>query len=312
METEDEERTALERVMSVYTRSTITQVQPQARAQIKWREVILFTLLAYGLTWVWQGIKILPHLGELLTAAKTPADATAIFGNPLFHVVGMFGPMLAAILMRLFISREGLRGSLGLRRPWRYYLLAVFVPIIFMSAISLVLALAGLARFALPEEKMPIYIVPVFALLFIPECVVAFGEEYGWRGYLLPRLLPLGEIRASLILGTVWSLWHVPVLLAGVLYPGNNPWLLLLMFWFSVTMVTFAYTWLFVASRGSTMLATIFHGSFNWYPNRLETFISSINLFAFGLAMAAGWMLIVLAVYGIFKRSPQVDLEQLN
>jgi hypothetical protein len=124
--------------------------------------------------------------------------------------------------------------------------------------------------------------------------------------------LPLGEIRASLILGTVWSLWHLPVLLAGVLYPGNNPWLLLLMFWFSVTMVTFAYTWLFVASRGSTMLATIFHGSTNWFGNRLSAFMAIGNWFPIGLLMGVGWFLIVLVVYGVFKRSPQVDLEQLN
>jgi hypothetical protein len=60
------------------------------------------------------------------------------------------------------------------------------------------------------------------------------------------------------------------------------------------------------------MVATVFHGSFNWFPNRLQTFIASINLFAFGFAMAAGWMLVVLVVYGVFKRSPQVDLDQLR
>jgi hypothetical protein len=213
--------------------------------------------------------------------------------------------MLAAILMRLFISREGLRGSLGLRQPWRYYLLAVFVPIIFMITISLIAALAGIARFALPEEEMPLYIIPLFALLLIPECVVAFGEEYGWRGYLLPRLLPLGEIRASLILGPIWSLWHLPVLLAGLLYGGNNPWLILLMFVFSTTMSTFAYTWLSVASHNSAMLATIFHGSTNWAGNRLKTFLVSGNLFPIGLLMGVVWLLVVLVVYGLFKRSPQ-------
>jgi membrane protease YdiL (CAAX protease family) len=134
----------------------------------------------------------------------------------------------------------------------------------------------------------------MFALLFFFESVVAFGEEYGWRGYLLPRLLPLGEIRASLILGTVWALWHLPVLLAGVLYPGNNPWLLLLMFWFGVTMVTFAYRWLFVASRGSTIVATVFHGSTNWYISRLTTFMASGNYL---LRLMAGWLLLC-SVYG--------------
>jgi membrane protease YdiL (CAAX protease family) len=271
--------------------------------------VVLFTLLAYGLTWGWQAIKILPHLGELLTASKTPADSTSIFGNPFFHIVGMFGPMLAAILMRLFISREGLRGSLGLRRPWRYYLLALLVPILFLSAISLVAVLAGIAQFSTPEEEMPANILLLFALLLILEIIVAFGEEYGWRGYLLPRLLPLGEIRASLILGVVWSLWHLPVLLAGVLYPGNNPWLILLIFTFSTTMVTFAYTWLFVASKGSAMIATVFHGSTNWFANRLGSFMAIDNWLPIGLLMGIGWLLVVLVVYGVFRRSPRVELE---
>ena len=120
---------------------------------IKWGEVILFSLLAYGITWAWLGIKIVPHLGELLTASKTPTDSTVIFGNVYYPILGMFGPMLAAIFMRLFISREGLRGSLGLRQPLRYYLTAVFVPILFITAISLVLAVIGIFRFALPEEE---------------------------------------------------------------------------------------------------------------------------------------------------------------
>jgi hypothetical protein len=291
------------------TSSKILNGQPQARAQVKWREVILFTLLAYGLTWTWQAIKIIPRLGELLTAPKTPADSTVIFGNVYYHILGMFGPMLAAIFMRLFISREGLRGSLGLRQPLKYYLTAVFVPILFITTICLSMALIGVARFAMPEEEMPTYILPVLALLLIPEIIVSFGEEYGWRGYLLPRLMPLGEIKASLILGVVWSLWHLPVLLAGVLYGGNTFWLALAIYMFTVTMSTFAYTWLGAASHHSSMLASIFHGSTNWYANRLATFLASGSLLSFGLAMGIGWMLIVIAVYPVFKRSPRADLE---
>ena len=295
--------------MSVYPSSTTAKVQPQARIRVKWGEVALFTVLAYGFTWAWVGIKIVPHLGDLLTASKTPADSTAIFGNALYPIVGMFGPMLAAIFMRLFVSREGLRGSLGFRQPVRYYLWAVFVPIVYLTAISLVLVLIGKAQFALPEGGMPAYLLPVMALLLIPECIVAFGEEYGWRGYLLPRLMPLGEIAASLILGVIWSLWHLPVLLAGLLYGGNTPWLVVLVFIFTVTMVTFAYTWLSTASHYSSALASIFHGSFNWFGNRLKTFLVSGSLLSLGLAMGIGWVLIVLVVYGVFKRSPHVDLE---
>jgi uncharacterized protein len=298
--------------MNTITSVAHVKVQPQARTGIKWREVILFTFLAYGLTWTWQGIKILPHLGELLTASKTPADSTVIFGNVYYHILGMFGPMLAAIIMRLYVSREGLRGSLGLRQPLKYYLTAVFAPILFITAICLIMALMGAARFALPKEEMPAYILPVLALLLIPEIIVSFGEEYGWRGYLLPRLMPLGEIKASLILGLVWALWHTPVLLAGVLYGGNNFWLALPIFVFTVTMSTFAYTWLGRASHHSSMLASIFHGSTNWFANKAAIFLASGNLLSIGLGMGIGWMLIVLTVYGVMKRSPQAELEQLG
>ena len=295
--------------MNVITRSAPVKDQPRARTRVKWGEVLVFSFLAYGLTWIWQGIKIVPHLGELLSASKTPADSTIIFGNVYYHILGMFGPMLAAIIMRVFVSREGLRGSLGLRQPLKYYLTAVFVPILFITTICLTMAVIGAARFAMPEEEMPAYILPLLALLLIPEIIVSFGEEYGWRGYLLPRLMPLGEIRASLILGVIWALWHTPVLLAGVLYGGNYFWLALPIFVFTVTMSSFAYTWLGRVSHHSSMLASIFHGSTNWYANKVAIFLASGTLLSFGLAMGLGWMLIVFAVYGAFKRSPKADLE---
>jgi hypothetical protein len=48
-----------------------------------------------------------------------------------------------------------------------------------------------------------------------------FGEELGWRGYLLPKLLPLGKPRAYVLLGIVWGLWHLPLVLVGFMYPGH-------------------------------------------------------------------------------------------
>ena len=296
--------------MRVPVASATANVQPNAQARVKWREVFLFSLLAYGFTWAWLAFKIVPHLGELLTASKTPADSTVVFGDALYPIVGMFGPMLAAIIMRVLISREGLRGSLGFRHPLRYYLTAVLVPILFIAAVSLVLALPGLFRFALPQENLPVAVLPLMALLLIPECIVSFGEEYGWRGYLLPHLMPLGEVKASLIVGVVWGMWHLPVLLAGMLYGGNPLGLVLVMYVFTVTMSTFPYTWLATSTRYSSALASVFHGSTNWFANRMRTFLVSGSLLAFGLATGLGWLLVIVVVYGIFKRVPVVDVGQ--
>ena len=47
-----------------------------------------------------------------------------------------------------------------------------------------------------------------------------FGEEFGWRGYLLPKLMPLGKWKAYTLVGIIWGLWHAPLILAGFNYPG--------------------------------------------------------------------------------------------
>jgi membrane protease YdiL (CAAX protease family) len=47
------------------------------------------------------------------------------------------------------------------------------------------------------------------------------GEELGWRGFLLPRLMPLGKPAAYLVLGLLWGLWHAPLIWAGLNYPGQ-------------------------------------------------------------------------------------------
>jgi hypothetical protein len=63
----------------------------------------------------------------------------------------------------------------------------------------------------------------LFISLFLSpfgNSLVAFGEEWGWRGYLLPRLLPLGKWKAYLLLGAIWGLWHAPLILVGFNYPG--------------------------------------------------------------------------------------------
>lgn len=287
-----------------------TAVRTSVATPVNWRGVALFTALAYGLTWAWLGIKLAPHLGSLLRATTTPTNSLDIFGHPLYHVVGMFGPMLAALFMRLVITKEGLRGSLGWRRSWRLYLVALFAPIVFYGLIGLFHLVIGLARVVSPDEALTLNVVGLLGLLLLLEVVVAFGEEYGWRGYLLPRLLPLGEIRASLALGLIWSLWHIPVLLAGVIYPGQTLWFTLLVYCFTTTIVTFAYTWLGVASRYSALLAAVLHGASNWTGNRLTTFLRFDNLVVANLFIGIALLVIVILVYSVFKRSPQLIVQE--
>jgi len=274
---------------------------PAAPGKVPWGEVSLLVLIAFALTWGWAAIWILPKLGSLFAASTTPADPTTVFANQINHLPGMFGPLLAAGAMRLCVSRAGIRGSLGLRRPRRQYVIAVVAPVLFMSAVAVAIAMSGLGSLAQPPEPLTIVIVPLLALLLVLECVVGFGEEYGWRGYLLPRLMPLGEVPATIALGLIWWPWHLPVLISGVILGGNSLWLVLLIHLSAVVLGSFPYTWLARASGYSPVLAGIFHGSSNWAAQRLLTFLLLGSALTGVAAIAVGWLLVIVAWYG-FQR----------
>jgi membrane protease YdiL (CAAX protease family) len=274
---------------------------PAAKGKIRWRDAVLFSLIAYALTWGWNAIWIIPNLGNLLTSPVTPADPVAIYGNLLNFLPGMFGPLIAAVVMRVWVSREGLRGSLGVRRHWRYYATALVAPIAFISVVAALIVLTGLRHFKTPAEPPTIAVVPLLALLLVLESVLGFGEEYGWRGYLLPRLMPLGEIPATLVLGLIWWPWHLPVLITGVILGGNSLWWIVPIHLCLVVLGAFPYTWLAVTSGFSPTVAAVFHGSSNWAGQRLLTFLALSTALVGVVAMAIGWLIVVLAWYG-FQR----------
>ncbi len=95
--------------------------------------------------------------------------------------------------------------------------------------------------------------------------LATLGEEFGWRAYLLPRLMPLGSHKAMVLLGIIWGVWHWPVIAMGynygLDYPGA-PWPgLLAMVWFTFVFGTFL-GWL-TLKAGSVWPAVIAHASIN-------------------------------------------------
>jgi hypothetical protein len=89
------------------------------------------------------------------------------------------------------------------------------------------------------------------------------GEELGWRGYLLPRLLIRHRaVAASLILGLYWWLWHLPsVWTAGGALEGQPPWLLLA----DLLAKSLFFTYVFLGTQGSVLIAILLHASTNLF-----------------------------------------------
>jgi CAAX protease family protein len=215
--------------------------------------------------------------------------------------------MIAALIMRLFVSKEGVKGSLGLLRSWRYYLAALVAPPVFVTMVVLIVQVLGLGEFAWSQVGWLVYLT--LLLKTLPNIPFTFGEEYGWQGYLLPRLLSLGEDRATLLVGLIWGPWHVPFLLAGLNYPGVNFWVALLVFLFTVLTLSFAYTWFYVASSGSVLVVALLHQSTNtfsdtfWQPPLMSLGSQLVASVVGGLLM----LVLVVVVYGLLKRSECVE-----
>jgi membrane protease YdiL (CAAX protease family) len=117
----------------------------------------------------------------------------------------------------------------------------------------------GLARFDLPPVGG---LIAVFAVGIVVSLVVVSGEEIGWRGYMLTRLIDSGVPRPVLVSGSIWALWHVPLVLAGVYAAGPSPLLSAVLLMVGIT--SFGY----VIARmrldtGSIWPAIVLHAAWN-------------------------------------------------
>jgi membrane protease YdiL (CAAX protease family) len=165
------------------------------------RPLRIYLWLAFGITWGVRGL-------GLLAGAYRPD--WALSASSRLYYVAAFGPDIAALIMVGSVEGWG-----GLRRllaraipsraglPW-YVAVPVGFPVVTLSAAWLVApdTLADLPRW----DRL----LPLLALTVVADPGLV-GEEFGWRGFALPRLLRRWPpLAASLILGAIWSAWHLP------------------------------------------------------------------------------------------------------
>jgi uncharacterized protein len=219
---------------------------------IRSRPLAAFFVLAFGITWaVW-----VPR------AAGLPVGAV----GQLWTWIPAFAALLAAALTggRAAVAELGAR-LVRWRVGWRWYAVVVLGPAVFSLAVAAAYAmLGGSWSDAVPPAlggETPLALLPLFLLvLFVTDGV---GEEVAWRGFALPRLLVRqNALVASLILGSLWAAWHLPLIWTedAPLY-GQPIWLLLL----DTTAKSVLFTWVFLHTRGSVLLAALFHATTNLF-----------------------------------------------
>lgn len=246
----------------------------QAVPGVEWRAVGVYVALAFGLAWTAEGIAL----------ARGARFSSLTIGTTALLATIMFTPAVAAFIVRRFVTREGF-ATAGLRRgPWRPYLVVwIGVPFLVAAIYALTIAIgwgrfdptlstlfARIQEFARgqPVPKLPpppVFAAAIFAQSLILGVLVTsfftFGEEFGWTGYLLVRLLPLGRWRAAVIYGSIWGLWHAPIIAGGYNYPGHPVLGPVMM---CALTIAFALTQTALRLRyGSVFLTSFFHSAIN-------------------------------------------------
>ncbi len=190
-------------------------------------------------------------------------------------LVLMYVPAFSSVMARL-IGREGFADvsfSWGGRTGTRAALAAWLLPVGVAVPVYGVAWLTGLVPFAAPAGGILASIAnPVLRLIaLIPvaltagtlvSCLSAFGEEVGWRGYLVPRLVEAGVPRPFLTSALIWCAWHVPLILWAGYATGPFPAVSALLFIGSIAPVGLLFAQWRMAS-GSIWPAVIAHGSWN-------------------------------------------------
>ena len=251
------------------------------------KRVTIFLVLAFGISWLTALIIFITgglENSPILDSTSGLSLAYLLLAGPY-----MWGPALANLLTRL-ITREGNR-DYGLKpdvkQVWPYWATAWVAPAILISlgaalffilfpqyldgtfqSVRMQIAFSGQDPDTINIPQL-LLVQSLFAVLIAPVLngIATFGEEFGWRAYLLPKLLGLGAKKALIISGIIWGVWHWPVIAMGYNYgsgyPGA-PWLgMLMMVW-----VTMAWGvligWLTLRGK-SVWPAVIAHGALNGF-----------------------------------------------
>jgi membrane protease YdiL (CAAX protease family) len=196
--------------------------------------------------------------------ALTLAVVTSIAGGRLVDPYGWI-PLTAAAAVILLSSDPRTRAawsgfgiaSAGLRA----WLPALAIPGAVLTTGYVIAAATGNVRLGLGDTTPLVFAGTTVAIVVLAS-IEAIGEELGWRGFLLPRLADLGRVRAGLLSGLLWAVWHAPLIYIAAAYHGGAGPLYMVSFTTTIVAMGFIANELRMAS-GSSWPAVVFHGAHN-------------------------------------------------
>jgi membrane protease YdiL (CAAX protease family) len=237
----------------------------------------------------------------------------------------MFAPTIALIIMFFIITRDGYLKNgwsvLGLHRTGkRQWLFSIIVPLLCLSCTYLIIWTTPYATPFVPEDASGVSVwmiaIKVIIILIFHTVTSSLGEEIGWRGYLLPKLMPLGWKKAVVLTGFIHAVFHIPLMMAGLYHSEGNPIIIypLMIIQTVIGGILLGYVRL---KTNSVWPAAILHGAHNGFWAVYSEFTQVHSNLAYYFGGENGLMMIVLygaVAYWILQKAKisLVTLEPQN
>jgi membrane protease YdiL (CAAX protease family) len=282
------------------------------------KRIYIFVAISYGIS-ILLALVIFLNGGIYVTIPGTIKPLALIL-----MMLLMIGPSLANIATRL-ITREGWSNTLlrpNFRRGWPYYLAGWILPAAAIIVGGSIFYLLFPGQFdpsmsyvretlgaEVPANMNPWTVLltrlSIAAVATIPTLPMMLGEEFGWRAYLLPKLMPLGARKAVLLVGLIHGAWHWPFFPMGYNY-GFNYWglpLVLAGLLYLVVVFLFStfFAWLTLRS-GTVWPAALAHGTINNTADAMVNYLRSapnnlVGPMPIGIIGMLGFALLALPIF---------------
>lgn len=272
----------------------------------------LYTAITYGLIWI-------VGLIFLLTGAEYHSAA-----GQLTAAACMFFPLIATLICQA-VSHEPLFRNIGIH--WKingwWAIGWLLMPVIAALTILLNWCVNGAAfttdtlAFNTIRESthLPIWLFMVITLVsglfagITINALLAFGEEVGWRGYLLRQFSGQPFISSAIFIGIIWGLWHAPLILLGHNYPQHPIAGVFCMMAMCIPLAIIIQY--FRIKSGSVIVAAIMHGTFNAMAGAPLMFLNDYNDLVDGQTGIVGITVLVVVAFALFLYDRYGSKERL-
>ena len=253
-----------------------------------------------------------------------------------FSSVYMFFPLITALVLQA-IDKEKFNhtGLINFKVSWSW-VVAWLLPVVMVAICIFVNGLMPgvelqynseqlISQYHVPEEqqemvreqlgKIPVYLLVISVVVsgliagITVNAIAAFGEEYGWRNYLVGALREVKFWKAALFIGIVWGIWHFPLIMMGHNYPNEPYWGVLLMVVMCILLGVIELY--FVLKSKSMVVAPIMHGTVNAVSGLTIYFTLGGNDFLNGMAGLSGFIVMAVTILCVWIYDKHISKDNL-